>query len=1104
MIQAALVAALVAIGVATLLTPIARKVAPLLGAVDAPGGRRVHAAVTPRMGGTAVIAAYLVAIGATSLAGLFPWGLHPQTVRVVPAFLAGGLFIGLVGAVDDIRNLGARRKLVAQVVAASIAWAGGARIESLRIPGLGHFIFSWPLGYLLSIAWVVAFINAINLIDGLDGLAGGTVFFATLTNTVIAFMSGNVLAAVLNAALGGAVLGFLFYNFNPATIFLGDTGSMFLGYCVGAAALLTSRQKESTVVSFLVPILAMGLPLADTLVTMLRRFLARRPIFSADRGHIHHRLLDLGLTHRRAVLLLYGLSVLLCFAAVAAAFGQNWQVGVALVGAILSLVGVGRFAGYFEATLRKRAQRASLLSPPTDALRRALPRFVHDAGAAPTPAAAWAALEGTLEAGHFAFAEHLPPGEAVAAWRWEPRENQARREGKLVTVDFPLRLFPGAADSTLRFGCLTDEDDVPPQVEILLQLAADVLESSLRRLHVERPSRLLRAVGESVATPLPTRASRPTMPTPLPLEHAEGRDALGARPGAPRASPARRPPRATLRANGAVVKGPTPPRRRPRRARRAPPRASSRSRRDRPRRGPGRPPASPLEHGERGEAQRRLGQLSAVFEHLVDGTVGLRRLFDERAEPPAVVRDLPHCAAQFRRGDSPPRLGPAHHPAGAVRARGEGERVAEAAHEVRGRAHRTGHDHVGAGGRGHGPLAVHEQAAPAVLFDADVVVVHVEQRRGLGLGAQHLGRHLGRALEQAPPVLARVRERPAEVGEVGRPGPGARRERRELAAARRLGGPAVVRAHRGTEAPRARVREQPKPPRAVAIEFEKVVSAAERAEVPGPERVAHAPERSGRERRRGERLGQRHAPPGLTRVADGHRRRERAQPALAIAPRRRRRRAGPEAQRRDAAPEVAPERRGHDLGLGREHRAHGHAAGDVRVGHGRDAFDHVRLGRQAAQLAERRRRQRPRPGEHRHALRALGRVKEGRHGAPGPSSPASCGRTTTRNEGTRLRSSDSAMCARKVRARPDDGPSAAAAPGSACPGGSTTATCARRRSDESVTATTSAPANNESSTSLRSSHESSSAKSRSRRSERTPGGAASPRVRARRPPRPEP
>src|SRR6185369_2784512 len=163
---------------------------------------------------------------------------------------------------------------------------------------------------------------------------------ACLTNLIVALVDGNALAATINAALGAAVLGFLFYNFNPATIFMGDTGSMFLGFALGSAALLSGRQKESTLVSLLVPIVALGLPLTDTLLAMARRFLARRSIFSADREHLNHRLLDLGLTHRRTVLVLYGCSVMLCLAAVAAAFGKDWQVGAALVGAVLTLMGM--------------------------------------------------------------------------------------------------------------------------------------------------------------------------------------------------------------------------------------------------------------------------------------------------------------------------------------------------------------------------------------------------------------------------------------------------------------------------------------------------------------------------------------------------------------------------------------------------------------------------------------------------------------------------------------------------------------------------------------------------------------------------------------------
>src|SRR5690606_39175313 len=144
--------------------------------------------------------------------------------------------------------------------------------------------------YLVTIGWILAFTNAINLIDGLDGLAGGIVFFAALTNLIVAFMTGSAFAASVNAALAGAVLGFLFFNFNPAKIFMGDTGSLFSGYTLSAGALLSSGQKESTLAALLVPLIALGLPLTDTLLAMVRRMLARRSIFAADRSHLHHRL----------------------------------------------------------------------------------------------------------------------------------------------------------------------------------------------------------------------------------------------------------------------------------------------------------------------------------------------------------------------------------------------------------------------------------------------------------------------------------------------------------------------------------------------------------------------------------------------------------------------------------------------------------------------------------------------------------------------------------------------------------------------------------------------------------------------------------------------
>jgi UDP-GlcNAc:undecaprenyl-phosphate/decaprenyl-phosphate GlcNAc-1-phosphate transferase len=491
-----LIVALVAVTIASVLTPVVRKVATAVGAVDAPGGRRVHAAVTPRLGGAAVFVAYIGAIGVAVATNNFPWANTVHDPTQIATFLLGGLVIAVVGAIDDIRAIGAKRKLLAQVLSAAIAWYGGARIESFDIPTIGLIQLGPALGCFASIFWVVAFINAINLIDGLDGLAGGVVFFAALTNTVVAFVSGNMLAAVLNGALGGAVLGFLFYNFNPATIFLGDTGSMFLGYALGTMALLSGRQKESTLVSLLVPVIALGLPMADTIFAMLRRFLARRPIFSADRGHIHHRLLDLGLTHRRAVLILYGCTVLLCFASVAAAFGKDWQVGAALAGAVLTLVGMARFAGYFEMALLKRAQRAHLLSAPTESLRREVPKLFETSRCAESAPAVWAGLEKLLDNGHFAYAEYTPEGEAKPTWRWESSESRnGRREGKLIESEFSVRPFPGAPEAKLRFGCLSDEPDLPPQLEVLLQLATDAVEGALVRVHVRRPAQMIRPVA---------------------------------------------------------------------------------------------------------------------------------------------------------------------------------------------------------------------------------------------------------------------------------------------------------------------------------------------------------------------------------------------------------------------------------------------------------------------------------------------------------------------------------------------------------------------------------------------------------------------------------
>jgi UDP-GlcNAc:undecaprenyl-phosphate GlcNAc-1-phosphate transferase len=477
-----IVAAVVGLVVASALTPVARAFARRVGAVDSPGGRRVHTNVTPRMGGLAVVGAHLLAIGVVVAYGgqlgapeplIFPSQRTP-----LMGFLAGGLVIALIGAVDDLRPIGAKRKLAGQVLVATIAWWAGARIEAFDLPWLGSVQFGLFASYVLTVSWIIAFVNAVNLIDGLDGLASGIVLFVAVTNTIVALATGNILAAVLNAALGGALAGFLFYNFNPATIFLGDTGSLYLGYSLGAAALLSGRQKESTLAALLVPLVALGVPLTDTLFTMVRRFLERRSIFVADRGHIHHRLLDLGLTHRRVVLLLYGLTVLTCASALVAAFGKNWVVGGAIAAAAAVILGGAAFAGYFRTQLRR--ERAPL-SAEAQLVREALPRLLL-----PSPESDVTALCARIETmvlteGRFVAADVMADSGVV--WRWASGSAPSKDD-----VEYVYSWTTSGLGVKARFVVRGDGTERCARLDVLLQLLADRIEKDLELPPVGAPA----------------------------------------------------------------------------------------------------------------------------------------------------------------------------------------------------------------------------------------------------------------------------------------------------------------------------------------------------------------------------------------------------------------------------------------------------------------------------------------------------------------------------------------------------------------------------------------------------------------------------------------
>ncbi len=284
-----------------LLTPVVREWALRLGLVDEPdSARKRHHRPIPRVGGIAVAIAYVAGLALIAIA---PYRvLTIDLGRGIAASLAlapAALLIFAVGLADDLLNLRPWQKLIGQVAAALWAHSAGFGVHAFRGEPLSDWV-SIPL----SVLWLVGCTNALNLIDGMDGLASGVGVFATMTCLVAALVHGSVELAIVTAPLVGALLGFLRYNFNPASIFLGDCGSLLIGFLLGCYG-ATWSNKAATVLGMTAPLLALAMPLLDTGLAVVRRFLRGQPIMSADRAHIHHRLLDQGLTPRRAALVLY-------------------------------------------------------------------------------------------------------------------------------------------------------------------------------------------------------------------------------------------------------------------------------------------------------------------------------------------------------------------------------------------------------------------------------------------------------------------------------------------------------------------------------------------------------------------------------------------------------------------------------------------------------------------------------------------------------------------------------------------------------------------------------------------------------------------------------
>jgi UDP-GlcNAc:undecaprenyl-phosphate GlcNAc-1-phosphate transferase len=344
--RTASIAFVIAVLVGTGLTPIVRKLARRFGVLDhARSSRKIHGEPIPRLGGIAIVLAFyapmvaLLFFHTTGVGAMFV----AEHEHVIGLFL-GGVIIAALGLYDDLRGANAAKKFLVQFVVAGLLFKLGFRFDVLANPFGDPITLGWA-SLPVSMLWVVGVINAMNLIDGLDGLAGGVALVAVITTFLVSLQRGHPLMMLFSSALAGAIVGFLFYNFNPASIFMGDTGSMFLGFVLAATAMQTN-QKASTAVAVLIPGIALGLPIMDTLLAIARRALRGRPLFQADREHIHHKLLDRGLSHRQAVLILYGLCTVLGGAALILTYASSGQSAALLIVLALLSFAFLRALGY--------------------------------------------------------------------------------------------------------------------------------------------------------------------------------------------------------------------------------------------------------------------------------------------------------------------------------------------------------------------------------------------------------------------------------------------------------------------------------------------------------------------------------------------------------------------------------------------------------------------------------------------------------------------------------------------------------------------------------------------------------------------------------------
>lgn len=466
---------------ALILTPLCRNLLRRIGMVDSPDQeRKLHQQPVATMGGIPIVVAYLASFAVLFLTGeRAPVGPDtiPFALRLTPA-LALIFFIGLL---DDRFRLQPFQKLLAQVLAGGWAFWAGVRITGITDQPLPDW-----LGLPVTLAWLIICTNAFNLIDGVDGLAAGVGLFATSTMLIAALLQHNLLLAIATVPLTGALLGFLRYNFNPATIFLGDSGSLFIGFLMGCFGVIWS-QKSATMLGMTAPLMALSIPIVDLCLSVIRRFLRREPIMRGDRGHIHHRLLARGLSARRAVLILYGV----CGVAAVLSLFQSMATNKTAAAVLVIFCGIAWIGiqnlGYAEFS---QARRLILAGGFREALNSSLAMRALEASlnAAQTREQRWAVLRDALKTFGLVEVRWSVEGKLYHDTRWNPHGQEC----------WSLRI-PLTGGDYLNFTRVANADDASLNVGAL----ATVFRKTLSRL--PEPDTGAR---EPIAAPLRAKAAQ--------------------------------------------------------------------------------------------------------------------------------------------------------------------------------------------------------------------------------------------------------------------------------------------------------------------------------------------------------------------------------------------------------------------------------------------------------------------------------------------------------------------------------------------------------------------------------------------------------------------